>query len=227
MILLLLLSVPIYYFTRSWLLKENARNVLIPEIQKLAADNGILVPSKAFDLAKEAEKNIPGDSNLSKLWPEVSNSVTFQTIPSGADVYWKDYNDVNGPWKFVGKTPLNNVRIPMGWPRIKIELAGYNSVLSPELFLKDTLGLKLDKAGEIPQNMVKVPGAVSDMLIVGLEKYEGKFVDEFLMDKYEVTNKEFKRFVDAGGYQDKKFWKYSVIVNGTELSWDKAMENLS
>ncbi len=32
------------------------------------------------------------------------------------------------------------------------------------------------------------------------------------MDKYEVTNREFKRFVDAGGYRDSKYWKESFDV---------------
>ena len=35
---------------------------------------------------------------------------------------------------------------------------------------------------------------------------------DFWMDKYEVTNREFKRFVDAGGYRDRKYWKESFEV---------------
>ena len=35
---------------------------------------------------------------------------------------------------------------------------------------------------------------------------------DFWIDKYEVTNREFKRFVDAGGYRDRKYWKESFDV---------------
>jgi len=72
--------------------------------------------------------------------------------------------------------------------------------------------------------MVKVTGSKAWMFIVGLEKYGGKYVHDFLMDKYEVTNKEFKRFVDAGGYRNKTYWDYSIDSNGKEISWEKAMD---
>ena len=32
----------------------------------------------------------------------------------------------------------------------------------------------------------------------------------FLMDRYEVTNKQFKAFIDAGGYTNKKYWHYPI-----------------
>ena len=61
------------------------------------------------------------------------------------------------------------------------------------------------------------------MLIVGLEQYEDKYVNDFLMDRYEVTNKEFKRFVDAGGYPNKTYWDYPFYSEGKEIPWEKAM----
>jgi eukaryotic-like serine/threonine-protein kinase len=48
-------------------------------------------------------------------------------------------------------------------------------------------------------------------------------VDEFLIDKYEVTNREFKKFVDAGGYRDPKFWKFPFTKDGRSLTFDQAM----
>jgi dienelactone hydrolase len=43
------------------------------------------------------------------------------------------------------------------------------------------------------------------------------------MDKYEVTNKEYKKFIDAGGYKSLEFWKYPFIKDGQILAWEKAM----
>src|SRR4029453_9382349 len=35
---------------------------------------------------------------------------------------------------------------------------------------------------------------------------------DFWMDKYEVTNRDFKRFVDGGGYRESKYWKEALDV---------------
>jgi len=45
----------------------------------------------------------------------------------------------------------------------------------------------------------------------------------YLIDKYEVTNQQFKEFVDKGGYQRRDYWKYKFIKDGRELSWAEAM----
>jgi len=43
------------------------------------------------------------------------------------------------------------------------------------------------------------------------------------IDKYEVTNRQFKQFVDAGGYQKHDYWKQPFVKEGKQLSWDRAM----
>lgn len=209
----------------SWINKRKAKNEIIPQIRQLASSGGWLTPTKAFDLAKKAEKYIPNDSDLIRLWPDVARPFTFITYPEGASVMWKDYNDIKGDWKLIGTTPLTNAWIPRSFIRLKIEKAGFAPVNSPEIYFNPSLNLKLDSLGKLPSNMMRVNGATSFMLIVGLEKYEGRFVDEFLIDKYEVTNREYKRFVNAGGYREKKYWDYPIIQEGKEQAWEKAMES--
>jgi formylglycine-generating enzyme required for sulfatase activity len=43
------------------------------------------------------------------------------------------------------------------------------------------------------------------------------------MDRYEVTNKQFKEFVDAGGYQKPIYWKQQFLENGRKVSWEEAV----
>jgi formylglycine-generating enzyme required for sulfatase activity len=52
----------------------------------------------------------------------------------------------------------------------------------------------------------------------------GKDLGGFLVDKFEVTNRQFKEFIDQGGYQDKKYWKYGFTRDGKDLTWDQAMK---
>jgi predicted esterase len=48
-------------------------------------------------------------------------------------------------------------------------------------------------------------------------------LDDFLIDKYEVTNLEFKRFIDAGGYHEAKYWKFPFTKDGRTLSFEEAV----
>jgi formylglycine-generating enzyme required for sulfatase activity len=46
---------------------------------------------------------------------------------------------------------------------------------------------------------------------------------EFQIDRYEVTNREFKEFANRGGYRDRKFWTVPFVKVGRTLSWEQAM----
>jgi len=45
----------------------------------------------------------------------------------------------------------------------------------------------------------------------------------FLIDRYEVTNEEYRKFVDAGGYRKPELWKQPFVRDGRALSWQEAM----
>jgi dipeptidyl aminopeptidase/acylaminoacyl peptidase len=45
----------------------------------------------------------------------------------------------------------------------------------------------------------------------------------FFMDRYEVTNKQYKEFVDKGGYRNLDYWENTFIKNGKTLTWEAAM----
>ena len=40
-------------------------------------------------------------------------------------------------------------------------------------------------------------------------------LDEFSIDKYEVTNREYKAFVDDGGYRDDRLWAAGIDRGAT------------
>ena len=46
----------------------------------------------------------------------------------------------------------------------------------------------------------------------------------FYIDRYEVSNEEFKRFVESGGYEDSRFWsELEFVQEGNTLSWQDAV----
>jgi class 3 adenylate cyclase/dienelactone hydrolase len=215
-----------YLIIPQFLHKQNARNNLLPAIQK-SVDENFRPPMEAYDLGLQAEKYIPNDSTLIKLWPTISSTVSMNTEPEGAEVFWKDYHTPDAEWRYAGSTPLKNERFPRGYLRIEIRKDGFQTIEyagpSPYRRLGSFIEkINLDSLGSLPENMVRITGNTARMNIVGLEQEGGRQVDEFLIDKFEVSNKEFKTFIDAGGYSDAAYWQYPFYSNGQEISFADA-----
>ena len=61
------------------------------------------------------------------------------------------------------------------------------------------------------------------LAIAGLE-HEAPFeIGDFWIDRLEVTNREFKGFVDAGGYREPKYWKRRFEKGDRVLPWSEAV----
>ena len=210
-----------------WMKKQHAKNDLLPAIEKLVNDN-FAPPTEAFDKALEAEKYLPNDAALIKLWPVLSTNLSMTTNPAGAQLWWKDYDKPNSPWRLAGTTPFKNIKMPRPYLRMEIRKKGYQTVEYAGTavsfkFWKDSSSLVLDKEGTLPANMVRIPAKNTPMYIVGLESNGNKDVSSFLMDKYETSNKAYKAFMDAGGYSNKKYWGNIIYQNGKEISLDAAL----
>lgn len=210
-----------------WMKKQHAKNDLLPAIEKLVNDN-FAPPTEAFDMALEAEKYLPKDAALIKLWPALSTNVSMITTPAGAELWWKDYDKPKSEWRLAGTTPFKDVKFPRPYLRMEIRKKGYQTIEYAGIVAswknwKDSSSLILDKEGTLPANMVRIPAKNTPMYIVGLENNGDKDVPSFLMDKYEVTNKEYKAFMDAGGYGNKKYWNNIIYQNGKEILLDAAL----
>jgi eukaryotic-like serine/threonine-protein kinase len=221
----------------AWFVKHSravrwAHNEAIPQISQLA-DEGKF--DAAYAIATKAEKLIPGDPSLEKLWPAISYQTSIETTPQGVDVYRRDYVDATAPWEMVGTTPLINLRQPRGMFVWKFEKPGLGTVLRttsslfgwyptpPGRAVKATV--TLDDTGKIPAGMVRVsPAHYSKALFIpGYEGMPALELRDYWIDQYEVTNRQFKEFVDHGGYQKREYWKVPFRDDGKELSWDAAM----
>jgi eukaryotic-like serine/threonine-protein kinase len=221
----------------TWLVKRYrdarwAREVALPAISQLA-DQGNF--GQAYSLAVKAEKAIPGDAALAKLWPVISYQLSVDTTPSGATVYRKDYADASAAWEVVGVTPFKNVPQPRGMFAWKIEKREFGPIFRTTISLVgrafsvgDSVeaNITLDEATKIPEGMVRVaPGKYPKTLYIpGYEGMPELALQDYWIDKYEVTNRQFKAFVDQGGYQKREYWKNDFQRGGQHLSWDDAMK---
>jgi eukaryotic-like serine/threonine-protein kinase len=209
-----------------------AHDTAIPEIARLAEKGE---DGAAFALAKKIEAMVPGDQALQKLWPEVSLAISVHSEPPGAEVYMKPYRAADAMWEYMGRSPISHLRVPFGLLRWRAEKYGFQTaeVLSTSLHngreVQDFLGgttvnLSLTESGTVPDGMVRVPGGEVDVKLPGIES-AGSTVNlpDYWMDRYEVTNRAFKQFVDVGGYRKPEYWKQPFVENGKILSWEEAM----
>jgi eukaryotic-like serine/threonine-protein kinase len=209
-----------------------AHTVALPEISQLY-DQGKF--GQAFTLASRAEKAIPGDAALAKLWPVISYDIYLETNTPDVNVYRREYADPAVPWEFVGKSPLNGVRQPRGMFVWKFEKPGYGTALRTTSAVIRRYSVPpgepvrakvvLREASQIPAGMVLVSpeGYIKSLFIPGYEGMPELELPDYWIDQYEVTNRQFKAFVDAGGYQKQEYWKNEFVHDGKHLPWKEAM----
>lgn len=224
LILALIVAAAIWMFHRNSKIRW-AREEAIPRITKLT-DEGKY--SEAVALAFQAEKYIPNDPILKTLWTSISVKVSIQTSPPGADIFMEDYKTAGEHWKKVGTTPIKDLKVPKGYYRCKISKNGYREILAviPRGFFQRqfSVSYSLNDLNNIPMDMVYVPGLKQDPLSAVASVETVPIQQSYWMDQYEVSNKEFKKFVDAGGYRNQKYWKVPFIKDGRELSFDEALK---
>jgi eukaryotic-like serine/threonine-protein kinase len=191
----------------------------LPKIQDaLMQQKGVA----AYKLMQRAETYAPGDPLLKKAKSENYWPLDVRSEPPGAEVYVRDYSDPQSAWVFLGKTPLDQNRLPHSFYAFRIAMAGYETVYATGYPGEDSLtNIVMDRTGTLPQGMVRVPAGEVDPTGHASEK-----IGDFFIDKFEITNKDYKKFVDAGGYQDAKYWKYPFLKDGHVLEFREAMELL-
>jgi formylglycine-generating enzyme required for sulfatase activity/dienelactone hydrolase/predicted Ser/Thr protein kinase len=204
-----------------------AREIALPEIERTMVDPkpGFSNVYDAYRMAETAERYIVGDPTLARLLERCSVTISVKTDPPGAAVYIRKLASTSDQdWLPLGITPIEKIRLPAGYLRWRIEKEGYETVwAAATTFQRDVrrptgrapndLFRVLDRTGKIPPGMVRVQGQ---------ETPAGKLGD-FFLDKYEVTNKQFKEFVARGGYRERKYWQHQFVKTGKTLTWEQAM----
>jgi formylglycine-generating enzyme required for sulfatase activity/predicted Ser/Thr protein kinase len=191
-----------------------ARQTALPEIARLLGRDDT---DAAFRLAAIAEPYIPGDRQLADLKRHYSTTTTITSTPPGADVYVKGYLNVDADWLHIGRTPIEDARIPFGYLRWRVVRDGFPPLETAGFALR-SVQLALTAADQRPPGMVRVPGGPFEF-----RDLPGVTLQDFWLDTYEITNRQFKRFVDRGGYANRSYWTQPFVKDGRILSWDEAM----
>ncbi len=209
-----------------------AREVALPQIEILIQANE---STGAYQLARRAEKYVSGDSRLSEYLSQVSGTLTTTTDPPGARFLLKEYAAPAGGYKLLGLTPLDKINVPVGSKRFKIVKEGFEPVEgagvvgragAPADVAFPPPKITLDIRGSLPDGMVRViPDSGYVPQLGGLGNVPAIKLEDFTIDKYEVTNRLYKNFVDDGGYRRPEFWKPKFVRDGRKVPWEEAMKS--
>jgi eukaryotic-like serine/threonine-protein kinase len=193
------------------------REQAIPEISRLL-DSG--EAKAAFRLMRRAEAILPDDPALKQIHHNSTLPASFRTNPPGAEVWATGYAPDDNDWVRLGTTPFTTKELLFGLYRFRIVKPGFQTILgSGQVIGGNTLEFDLDAEGTIPTEMVRVPGGTVSVYAAGTAK-----MSAFLIDRYEITNRQFKQFLDRGGYQKREYWKEEFVQDGRKLSWEEAMQ---
>ena len=206
--------------------KEDAsseRNLVtsLDEIQQLA---GQYKYSDAYAIAAELDGQITDDSVRQTMWAIVARQLTINTEPPGATVFRRDYESAESDWKELGVTPVDVERFPFGVSRLRFELDGYipRETANSSSSIAASKPFVLDTPETMPAGMTRVSGGSLPILSPGLEQIEAIELGDFFVGIHEVTNQQYKKFVDAGGYSDSTCWTHPFIHDGETLTFADA-----
>ena len=232
-----------------YLYREGARTREALETRTLAEVLHLVEQDQygaAFTLARPLIESAGANVGLRALWRQIVVPMTPQVSQTEATVFFKPYNDVDGAWVLAGTTPFTKpVDAPRGVLRLKIEKpgfrTGYFAAANPgpslqsgeELSQADELSRESPPVSSTPMKLVPVGALADDMVLVahsntpvfltgwsqGLVGGYQYDIPDFAIGRAEITNREFKVFVDAGGYGNASYWQgLKFVEDGRELA---------
>jgi formylglycine-generating enzyme required for sulfatase activity/dienelactone hydrolase/predicted Ser/Thr protein kinase len=145
-----------------------------------------------------------------ELWRRIARPVVVRTDPAGARASWRALTG-DTSWQELGTTPTDTVWLPRSLIRLRLEREGaapfeVNTWPLYRTPLADGEAIRLPAPAELPPGMVLVGGGKRGVGLPGLEGLPELQLPEYLIDRFETTNRQFKEFVDAGGYADSSWW---------------------
>jgi len=209
-------------------------NFMLPDLkQKLEQDDYV----GAWDQLNLLNSFAPFFYNSESIDSDISLPVTLSINEDGVDVYWRPYTESKEyDWRYAGKSPLSQIRLPRGVVHLKLSKEGFHTKELVEANPSFTFAnhpippsfeiskIEMNKEGTVPDNMIAIDGGrfIPALIGEGITDYK---LSPYFIDKFEVTNKQFKQFIDDGGYEIFQYWKdMEFIKDGESLSWEEAKE---
>jgi formylglycine-generating enzyme required for sulfatase activity/dienelactone hydrolase/predicted Ser/Thr protein kinase len=207
-----------------WSRERWALGTATPEVARLVSAEEY---TKAAALLREARTVLPNDPTIERLWRRATTEVSVESVPAGADVSFRPYRGDPNAWESLGQTPVSKAHVASDIFVWRILKSGFVPAfqIAPGYFVTHPpveMTFRLQPVGSVPADMVFVSGDDVALGFLGLKNAPRVRLDEYLIDRHEVTNEEYRKFVDAGGYQRREFWKQTFVRDGRTVPWEDA-----
>ena len=204
--------------------RRAATETALAEIARLVEAQEFV---NAYALAARTRQTIGNEPRLVALWGNIVRTFTVQSSPPAAEVSIAEYGREKPVWHSFGTTPIKNTEIPRGLVRWRVRKAGHAPIEDVTGGFAGVANFVLPPTATAPRDMVwaGAPRRPMQFYVNGGE-LRPVTLGDFWIDRHEVTNRQFKAFVEASGYQKREYWKHRFVKNGRTLSWDEAMAAL-
>ena len=209
---------------------NRARQVDLPQMLDLVNEGEFI---QAYAIGEKLKEHLAEDALFKVAWEKVARPFTITSTPVGATVRYGDYGTDPSTFTELGQTPITETRLSTSPKQFIFTLDGHHSAIATtDNHFFDSITMvsrELSKVGEIPEGMIRITEGKGFMLtgMVFDKSVADGFaptVDAFLIDKYEVTNQQYMKFVSAGGYTKREYWTDSFTRQGEEVDFAEAMK---
>ena len=200
-----LAAVSLWFVARS--MRAQQTQAVVDEIRTMVEHDRFY---EAIRRLRTLPPDVASDRAVEKLRQDFFIPLSIRSDPPDADVYIKGYEEPNADWLHLGRTPIDT-RGQAGAFRWRVVKAGYETFegASGPTAMGDVV-FALAPNGTTPEDEVRAPG--------GALPDNGGRIPDFRIDRFEVTNKAFKRFVEAGGYRNPAHWQHPFVKEGRTLT---------
>ena len=213
----------LYFFRKS----KSKDDLLLEQLPKIARafeeKNNLYV----FKKTKSLLDKFPDSEILKNYFIKSSWKINVSSDVDETKVYIKYYKD--SIWNYVGVTPIDSLRVP----RISWEVDDFNLKLvkGDKEFIPggEEYGyFDFSLIDEVPEDFIfKKKKQNVFMNLPGVFFGSDNLIPPYAVSKTEVSNKQFKEFLDNGGYDNPEFWDFPISFNGKDYSFKNSIKLFS
>ena len=215
----LLLFLFIYFFRKS-----NSEEILINEILpkiSTAYDRGDIY--YVFKTSKELLNEYPENKIIYDFLRKSSWVVNVESDLPNTDVYIKYGRD--SIWNYLGIAPIDSIYVP----NLGVENDFNFKLVSGDIEYigeDEQSGIfSLQYKNKTPEGYIFKNSVKNERMFFPCCDLGEVDIEAFAISKYEVSNREFKEFVDGGGYENSDFWDFPIIIKGKKYTYENTISN--
>lgn len=209
------------YFFRKSESKDDLLTEQLPKISKAFEEKNNLY---VFKNTKALLEKFPENKILKNYFIKSSRKINVNSDAEGTEVYIRYFKD--SIWNYVGITPIDSLRVPAingDAHDFNLKLINGNTEFIPG---DEEYGyFNFSLINKVPEGFLfKKKKQKIFMFFPGIFLGSDILIPPFAVSKTEVSNQQFKEFIEDGGYVNAEFWDFPININGKEYSFENSIK---